>query len=601
MASFFILFFSFQCSSSIAAVLSGEVVSEVDSDPLWHAILQLKHSKPINPNHSAYIHKPFVNAGHEAVSTIALFTEQKESICRYPARFRYLKQFVSSLSNLDLSNECPEYEQFKRKVPADSMHLVYASENVTSASSMMGHIMLRLDGVNDQELSVQHGITFFTELDSLNVPKIMYETLISGKEGVFQVAPYGEFENHYRSVEQRNIWEYELNVKPDQKAYIQDVIWELGQNSPDYFFHTYNCATVTQLLLALTRPSELNSVDDWLTPLDVVKFAVNNKLVKNTQVLPSNKWMIYALREQIPVQKSSRIAASITSGSFSKIEQQRDNFNFIDIQYARALNEFLVSNGRLNKAEYENNKTNIQRASEYFSNLALDVSSYKKPTELTEEAFISTNLMRFANQNYLGFRLFPVARRISDDNRNLMGETQLILSDIAFRIGLDKENQGDVYLDRAMLYQMTSRVPFTQHINDLSSTFNIGLKRVLSNDLTLELVAETTLGLGITKELTKDLGFYADFILGAGADKEEQYLFAKPAIGMYLYSVFDTKLSLHADRTYNQYNNSDYIDSLSLLVSHYISKRWVTEFSAKTSRLNGHQVDELMLSLGYRF
>ena len=70
--------------------------------------------------------------------------------------------------------------------------------------------MLRMDGTNDNGLKVSHGITFFTELEGFNIPVILYESLVSGKKGFFQIAPYSNFVSHYLNAEQRNVWEYKL-------------------------------------------------------------------------------------------------------------------------------------------------------------------------------------------------------------------------------------------------------------------------------------------------------------------------------------------------------------------------------------------------------
>lgn len=89
---------------------------------------------------------------------------------------------------------CVEYCKFVESVLVDSIKLIYVLENVIFVSLMMGYIMFCLDGINDKGIFVKYGIMFFIELDFLNVLYIMYEILMIGKEGVFKVVFYYEFE-----------------------------------------------------------------------------------------------------------------------------------------------------------------------------------------------------------------------------------------------------------------------------------------------------------------------------------------------------------------------------------------------------------------------
>lgn len=243
LASFLYCFLFFlPAISQASAPDKNHLVHQLDiqkaaSSPVWHSLLQLKGNKPLNANYKGYLSNPF-SALAELTATIDLIYSSPQQACQYPAR----KQFIETLLQLPSGSlslqPCTDYEEFRQRVPTDEAFLVFAAENVTSASSMMGHIMLRFDGTNADNINVQHGVTFFTELDSLNIPALLYETLIEGKPGIFQVAPYAPFQHHYRQKEQRNVWEYSLALSPQDKALIAGMIWELGQFSPDYFFHS---------------------------------------------------------------------------------------------------------------------------------------------------------------------------------------------------------------------------------------------------------------------------------------------------------------------------------------------------------------------------
>ncbi|WP_459782668.1 lipoprotein N-acyltransferase Lnb domain-containing protein, partial [Photobacterium sp. R1] len=81
---------------------------------------------------------------------------------------------------------------------AKTISLAYASENLMSPSSFMGHTFIKL---SENETDPGHAVSFFTEVDGFNLPKIMFDSLVVGKEGYFIVSPYQESLNFYKDIE----------------------------------------------------------------------------------------------------------------------------------------------------------------------------------------------------------------------------------------------------------------------------------------------------------------------------------------------------------------------------------------------------------------
>ncbi|GFD70534.1 DUF4105 domain-containing protein [Alteromonas sp. KUL106] len=600
LASFFLIFAANSTTGEVTqpsdTKVDRETLQQIANDPLWHLLLQLKDGKPITNDSSIYISKSFVSPLEEAQNTLALFQHNTQNSCNYPARLRLFKRYIPEFESILPDQLCAEYRKFINSVPAESIKLIYASENVTSASSMMGHIMLRLDGTNDKGIPVKHGITFFTELDSLNVPHIMYETLITGKEGVFKVAPYQEFEQFYLYEEQRNIWRYTLDFDEQQRRFVQDYIWELGQQSPAYFFHIFNCATVTQLLVNIARPAQLNQVASWLTPLDVVKFAQANSLVASTQFVPSNKWEITTLEESIGSLRASTISSHLALAQLHSL-----SLSFVETKYAQALNQYLRSTQSLSEQKYQENFAEIAAYNAKYKNLSLDVSALPVPSTRQQEGYVGTGFIHQDSRSFMSIRAFPVARRLADDNRSMIGETELILADVEFRVGLEQNDLGDIYVDKAMLYQMVSRVPVTQNVSNWSSSFNIGINRVLTGERKRKLMVQSEFGLGFTREVMQGLGVYSDIIIGAGANKDETFVYAKPVIGLYAYTKLDNKLAIRLSRAYNQYGSDEPIDEASFSLHQYGFQNIALDFEVNIQKVANEYESTASFMLGYRF
>jgi hypothetical protein len=570
--------------------------SNLHESPQWHALLELKQGKPINPNRN-YLSEPF-DAKIELEETLKLIINKPISACRYPARKRYLESTLLIPSGSLTFVECAEYAEFLISVPNDAIYLVYASENVTSASSMMGHAMLRLDGKNNNGLDVKHGVTFFTELDTLNIPNLLFETLITGKEGIFKVAPYAPYQFHYREVEQRNIWEYELRFTEYQRALIRDRIWELKYENPAYFFDKYNCATLTQLLISLARPEELDTQDRIITPLDVVKFTESNKLIEETRLIPSDKWKLHSLGPQIALKNRKKLSSQLESGEIPEINEKMSTEAFLALEYQESLNSLRYTRGSLSEGVYKQNRSRIESNSKWSKHLTLDVSDTINPLRKANESRVTFGLTSFNDEPFMTLQYFPVANSLSNDNRHSFGETQLILSDIELRISA---KSGDVFVDRLMLYDMVSRIPFEWENPDFSSSFKVGFERVFDEQLRPQMLALMEGSVGVTKAFGSVLGVYAEAGLGVGSDLDKLDFYIEPRFGSYAYIANSLKLNVEYTHIYHMVDYKHLTRSVSSSLTHFISNESQIQMEFNYISSEGNYFSEIAASFHYVF
>jgi hypothetical protein len=570
--------------------------SNLHESPQWHALLELKKGKPINSNRN-YLSEPF-DAKIELEETLKLIINKPLSACRYPARKRFIESTLLIADGSLTFVECAKYSEFLKSVPNDAIYLVYASENVTTASSMMGHAMLRLDGKNNNGLDVKHGVTFFTELDTLNIPNLMFETLITGKEGIFKVAPYAPYQFHYREVEQRNIWEYKLIVSDYQRALIRDRIWELKYENPAYFFDKYNCATLTQLLISLAKLEESNAQDRIITPLDVVKFSVNNKLIEETRLIPSDKWKLHSLGPQIPLKNKQKLNSQLESGRIPEIFEKMSPERFLGLEYQDSLNSLRYSRGSLSEDVYKQNRSRLESNKTWAKHLTLDISDTINPLRKANESRVTFGLTSFNDEPFITLQYFPVANSLSNDNRHSFGETQLILTDVELRISA---KSGDVFVDRLMLYDMVSRIPFEWENPNFSSGFKVGFERVFDAQLYPQMLALIEGSVGVTKAFGSVLGVYAEAGLGFGSNLDELDLYIEPRFGSYAYIANSLKLNVEYTHTYHMVDYKHLARSVSLSLIHYISNESQIQMELNYISSEGNYISEIAASFHYVF
>lgn len=601
LASFFLLSTFGLCkteSHTQTTLLEQASLLSLHTDPAWKAILHVKAELPVNRQTSAFLSSDSFSLERELQLTIQSLFEDSDSRCRFPARLGFLKKKLLVPDSVFPMTECLEYNKFLKKVPNTTTYLVYASENVKSASSMLGHIMLRMDGINDDGISVSHGITFFTEIEGFNVPSILLDSLVIGKQGYFQVAPYSEFVKNYQQSEQRNIWEYELSLTLEQKQLIQDITWELGSRDLSYFFHTYNCATVTQLLVASALPDSIPDLQAWLTPLDVVRFVEEKEMVKKARLLPSNEWQLRALVDNLPkdVIKSSK--QNTVEGIIKLDPSLVNEINVLNLEFYAEYTNFLFFNNDIDDATYNKNKKSIREIRAKFKNFEIDVGEYKMPTDSVFESQFALGLSRIKNENWIKLNWFPVANTQLDNKKNVFGETTLTLSDLSL---IYSPKSNNLKLDNWLIYTMHSHVPSSSIIDTYSTGIQFGFERHFDDNLHRELAAFINGQIGYTVELNRDLAFYIEAGLGLGSNMKETYLYVTPKVGAFIYLVGDLKLQTELYATINQLNSSKVTTNVSHKINWNISQRF--QITGEYLDVDNNIYSEKIISLyaQYRF
>lgn len=198
------------------------------------------------------------------------------TFCRFPARSRWLAQHLT----LPPAPTCVDYDRWKDEVNGRHTVLVFAAAYLNSPSSMFGHTFLRFDPADRVEKSplFSHAINFgATTATNDNSFFYAYKGLFGGYPGFFAVMPYYEKLKEYGRIENRDLWEYELNLSAAETDRLLDHVWEMKDISFDYFFFDENCSYRLLELLEWARPSAtLTANFKWRAiPIDTVR-AVNN-------------------------------------------------------------------------------------------------------------------------------------------------------------------------------------------------------------------------------------------------------------------------------------------------------------------------------------
>ena len=249
------------------------------------------------------------NPKAELEATVALFNEGKDvaKMCIFPARYKFLK--TRGLIKKAFP-ECSEYEEFRRDLRPAGVTLLFTDAYMNNPSSLFGHTLVRIDTTRKGTQLLAHGVNYgaFTAGQENSILFALWG-LTGGFYGGFTVKPYYDVINTYNNLENRDIWEYNLNLTPEELDMFVAHLWEIGQTQTRYYFFTENCSYMLMEVLDVVRPS-LKLADDFpvhAIPLDTIK-AVKSRtdLVKSVNYRPSRQSKIrYRFKQMNEGQKQA--------------------------------------------------------------------------------------------------------------------------------------------------------------------------------------------------------------------------------------------------------------------------------------------------------
>ncbi|PVZ68261.1 lipoprotein N-acyltransferase Lnb domain-containing protein [Pelagibaculum spongiae] len=539
------LFFILILASSAQANFdfSESELDKVSNSPQWKALLHLRNNQLQIHDSKFILSSNVFSPLNELKKTIHLLKSQPEYRCRFTGRDYFLNQTFPNRWPIN-KELCPSYVEFKNKAPADDISIIFASENLTQPSSIMGHTMMSLEGINEQGFQVDHAISFFTDIDTKDFTKFLWGSLVSGKKGYFTNQPFSEVQKHYSIYEQRNLWKFYLNFSTEQKILIHRHLWELKQSKIDYLFDRHNCATIIQDILAVAYP-EIDNGDLWVSPIDVAKSADRNGLIKHKKLYPSSKWKVRFLEEFTTNTNQNKVLKWLdnpdNSLSMSTIGQ-----DYVTKELARSVNRFQFESEQISidKWKYRNNNLNF---SDNDDEKLIDISRYRSPLEVPDDVQLGFGWRKDAEGHWLTARWLPASHRISDNNRQYFSENELKILEFELSINPAKEK---LRLDQLQIYSVKALNPYSRFSGGISGQFSFGFQQIYTDDLTSSLGFDLNGGVGLARKFGRDIGSY--FMLSAGTNLQfdEQNLYIEPEIGFFVYEVFDMKTNFSFKRKY---------------------------------------------------
>lgn len=278
----------------------------------WHNLLQFRPSDWHGRQRSEVDDPAFffsdegkTNPLSELHATLAAFSASPDTQCRFPARAQWLyEQGLLETLKID-ANSCPELQTWLQGFDAESISLIFPAAYLNSPSSMFGHLFLRVDQRNQTAANrlLAKTINFAANVNE-NDPELVfaYRGLFGGYPGVITVMPYYQKAKEYSEIENRDIWEYQLDFDEAEIERLLLHTWELLPVHFDYYFFDENCAYRILTLLDVARPS-LQLTRQFYTyaiPSDTLRVLASSNLVSEVRYRPSMATQLKHKIKQLP-------------------------------------------------------------------------------------------------------------------------------------------------------------------------------------------------------------------------------------------------------------------------------------------------------------
>lgn len=515
--------------------------------PTWHALLHYHPERWSRSGYRSYVDDArffFSELGEsdaqaEMYATLAAMQDgqtlnDEHPICRFPYRYQWLQeQLRFRQSGISLS-ECRDYQRWRQQVNAHSVTLVFPAAYLNSPSSMFGHTLFRFDPENVEKGSdwLSYALNFGANVNMQdNSIFFAYRGLAGGYPGVYNMMRYFEKIQEYNQLENRDMWEYRLNLTAHEVDKILMHVWELKDINFDYYFLDENCSYRLLELLELARPEARLTSRFTITaiPANTVRAVIDEKFVRSKRFRPSASTTLQfsietlSLEQQGLARSLADDIAVLESDAFLALSDT-DQAAVIDVAY-----RYL----RYQQLQVERDEGVAKRSHALLIALnqrpkqsALDIKEPSPPESGHKTRMTGLGLGYWAEQPYAQWHFRYTYHDLLDDDRGYLRAAEIAAGNLEVRA---YEDDG-LKIQRFDIIDIISMSPNDTFFDRFSWQVKTGYERVFTGSGDAG-AYQVNGGVGYSKQLGENA-----YVYGFGTARVEHNLnykaFLTPAAGL---------------------------------------------------------------------
>ena len=449
------------------------------------------------------------NPENELKATIALFAGQDEKRCFFPGRYLYLKKH--KLTSADFP-KCKEYEQFQKDLQPAGVTLLFTDAYMNNPSSLFGHTLLRIDTARKGTQLLAHGANYgaFTAGQENSVLFAVLG-LTGGYYGGFTVKPYYDVINTYNNIENRDIWELNLDFTPEELDLFVAHLWEVGQAQSRYYFFTRNCSYMLMETLDAVRPG-LHLADDFpvqAIPLDTVKAVYSRPgLVKGINYRPSRQAKIKHRYKQMNTKEKEAYLAAIKNQDWtlSGVDDNAAKADILETAYQYVQYQYVAHELELSDYRQRSFKALLARNKIAENGKMEELKDGKNPlfSHNAMRAVFGAGIRNGEAFQEVSYR--PAYHSLTDDNYGFLRGAEINFLNTTFR---HYDDSDKTVLQQFDLVGIKSLSPIDAMFKPISYLINADVKREMNPGMEKEgYTFNLKVGGGSTVALNEEIWFY---------------------------------------------------------------------------------------------
>lgn len=493
------------------------------------------------------------NPESELNATLAAFfsdrtetNEQQNPQCSFIARYHWLNQQLEFDSSLLPRQPCRRFYAWREALNPYEATLVFPAAYLNNPASMYGHTLIRIDARDQDEHTrlLAYAIGYAASTDETNGLTFAVKGLMGGYPGTYSIEPYYLKVREYNDIENRDVWEYRLNLTQEEIDRLLMHVWELGPVRFDYYFFDENCAYHLLALLEVARPG-LKLTDQfrwWAIPSDTVREVVKQPgLLREAIFRRSNATIIKQRMTQlndVELQQAKEMAeGSRTIGDFApqtvtaERRAQILELGYDYLTYLRARNGDAADSGKRSRALLlARSQLNVPDQTPGV------LVPETRPDQGHDTIRISLSWGMRSGQHYQELSMRPSYHDQNDPEAGYPRGAQIQFFNLALR---HYEDEQGVRIEEFIPLDIYSLSPNDAYFHTLSWKINAGWARQRFRAGADPLVARVNGGVGRSWEWQAQTGetsmlyVFMDATLNQSAEYESHYAFGMgPAIGL---------------------------------------------------------------------
>lgn len=334
-------------------------IEQLSNSTQWHRLLHFKNGESEIDDEKFFFAKDGkTNPKAELKASIEKLIADKSddensTLCHYPSRSHWILEHIPELKEKIHQPKCTALNKELKSLGAKHVTLILASAHINSPASAFGHTFLRIDD-NPNTPLLSYAVNYAAQTREKNGFVYAYQGLFGGYQGRYSIEPYYKKLKEYSDLEQRDVWEYTLDLNQEEIDRLVRHVFEIRHFYANYFFVSENCSYNLLWLLEVAKEDvDLTSqFNHKAIPIDTLRAILSEHLIKKTTYRPSKRKEILNIAKPIENNSIALEFARSDDYNLSKIEHLSKEEKIASLELATALLQIKFSHQEISKKEY---------------------------------------------------------------------------------------------------------------------------------------------------------------------------------------------------------------------------------------------------------